>query len=50
MYNYTVLLQSKLHRPLKFKTKAKNLSDALQRLTKVIPESYHLKAIIRKPQ
>lgn len=49
-YPYTVTLQSKNgHRPVKFKTKAPDLTTLINRLKRTELHSYNIRVIIRGP-
>lgn len=53
LYNYTVTLQpkqAKTHRPRRFVTKARSLSEVLERFSRTVASSYYnIRAIVRKP-
>lgn len=50
LHNYTVVLQSKQHRPRRFRTQAQTLSDVVTKLKKTkMFEHYSIRSIKRTP-
>lgn len=49
LYNYTVVLQFKQHRPRRYKTTAHSLSEVIQKLMK-LTKNYTIKSIVRRPK